>query len=122
MKFFRQTIALLIAALALAGCAGTNVAPSGYINAADFRTCLLTLGKGGVGSINASAITALKDGQKRLGVAARRSTLDSPAKIEKAIARDISANCSLIIGVGEAFVEPLMEQAKYHRSRNFALL
>ena len=122
MKFFRQTIALLIAALALAGCAGTNVAPSGYINAADFRTCLLTLGKGGVGSINASAITALRDGQKRLGVAARRSTLDSPAKIEKAIARDISANCSLIIGVGEAFVEPLMEQAKYHRSRHFALL
>lgn len=48
--------------------------------------------------------------------------VDSPEKIEKAIARDISINCSLIIGVGEAFVEPLMNQAKYHRARHFALL
>lgn len=98
------------------------MAPTGYINAADFRTCLLTLGKGETGSINSSAISALNDGKKRLGVAAHRSMVDSPEKIEEAIARDISINCSLIIGVGEAFVEPLMNQAKYHRARHFALL
>lgn len=122
MRFLRQAIALFVATLTLAGCAGTNVAPTGYINAADFRTCLLTLGKGETGSINSSAISALNDGKKRLGVAAHRNMVDSPEKIEKAIARDISINCSLIIGVGEAFVEPLMNQAKYHRARHFALL
>lgn len=122
MRLARALLSALGITLALAGCAGTNVAPSGYINAADFRTCLLTLGKGEVGSINASAVAALNDGKKRLGVAALHNTLDSPAKIEKAIAGDISANCSLIIGVGEAFVEPLMKQAKYHRARHFALL
>ncbi len=122
MRLARALITALGVTLALAGCAGTNVAPTGYINAADFRTCLLTLGKGEAGSINASAVSALNDGKKRLGVATRHRTLDSPAKIEKAITGDISANCSLIIGVGEAFVEPLMKQAKYHRARHFALL
>ncbi|WP_122820431.1 BMP family lipoprotein [Varibaculum vaginae] len=122
MKLLGQAIVLLVSALVLAGCAGTNVAPAGYINAADFRTCLLTMGKGEAGSINASAISALNDGKKRLGVAEHRRTVESPAKIDKAIAHDISINCSLIIGVGEAFVEPLMEQAKYHRARHFALL
>ena len=122
MKLWRQLGAALALSLSLSACAGTNVAPAGYINAADFRTCLLTLGEGGTGSINAKAITALEDGKKRLGVASRRTSLDSPKKIETAIARDISANCSLIIGVGEAFVQPLMEQAKYHRARHFALL
>ena len=122
MKLWRQLGVALALALSLSACAGTNVAPAGYINAADFRTCLLTLGKGGAGSINANAITALNDGKKRLGVASRRTNVDSASQIETAIARDISANCSLIIGVGEAFVEPLMEQAKYHRARHFALL
>lgn len=122
MKLWRQLGAALAVSLSLSACAGTNVAPAGYINAADFRTCLLTLGEGGTGSITDKAITALEDGKKRLGVASRRTSLDSPEKIEKAIARDISANCSLIIGVGEAFVQPLMEQAKYHRARHFALL
>lgn len=122
MKLWRQLGAALAVSLSLSACAGTNVAPTGYINAADFRTCLLTLGEGGTGSINDKAITALEDGKKRLGVASRHTSLDSPKEIEKAIARDISANCSLIIGVGEAFVKPLMEQAKYHRARHFALL
>ena len=122
MKLWRRLGVALALSLSLSACAGTNVAPAGYINAADFRTCLLTLGKGGAGSINANAVTALNDGKKRLGVASRRTNVDSAAQIEKAIARDISVNCSLIIGVGEAFVEPLMEQAKYHRARHFALL
>lgn len=122
MKLWRQLGAALAVSLSLSACAGTNVAPAGYINAADFRTCLLTLGEGGTGSIIDKAITALEDGKKRLGVASRRTSLDSPKEIEKAIARDISANCSLIIGVGEAFVQPLTEQAKYHRARHFALL
>lgn len=122
MKLWRQLGAALAVSLSLSACAGTNVAPTGYINAADFRTCLLTLGEGGTGSINDKAITALEDGKKRLGVASRHTSLDSPKEIEKAIARDISANCSLIIGVGEAFVQPLTEQAKYHRARHFALL
>ena len=122
MKLWRRLGIAAAVSLSLSACAGTNVAPAGYINAADFRTCLLTLGKGGAGSINANAITALNDGKKRLGVASRRTNVDSASQIETAIARDISANCSLIIGVGEAFVEPLMEQAKYHRARHFALL
>ena len=122
MKLWRRLGIAVAVSLSLSACAGTNVAPAGYINAADFRTCLLTLGKGEAGSINANAVTALNDGKKRLGVASRRTGIDSAAKIEKAIARDISANCSLIIGVGDAFLEPLMEQAKYHRSRHFALL
>ena len=122
MKLWRRLGIAVAVSLSLSACAGTNVAPAGYINAADFRTCLLTLGKGEAGSINANAVTALNDGKKRLGVASRRTSIDSAAKIEKAIARDISANCSLIIGVGDAFLEPLMEQAKYHRSRHFALL
>ncbi len=78
MRLERALLSALGITLALAGCAGTNVAPTGYINAADFRTCLLTLGKGEVGSINASAVAALNDGKKRLGVAALHNTPDSP--------------------------------------------
>lgn len=122
MRWRRRLLATVGLTFALAGCAGTNVAPAGYINPEDFLTCLLTLGKGESGSINAGAIAALEDGKKRLGVASRHSTVASSEKIDKAIASDISANCSLIVGVGEAFVEPLMEQAKYHRARHFALL
>lgn len=122
MKTLRRLLASFCAGLALAGCAGTNVAPSGYTNAADFRTCLLTVGKGELGSINEGAIKALEDGKKRLGVAVRTDTVKSADKIEEAINRDISANCSLIVGVGEAFVSQVMKQSKYHRSRHFALV
>ena len=122
MKTLRRLLASFFAGLALAGCAGTNVAPSGYTNAADFRTCLLTVGKGELGSINEGALKALEDGKKRLGVAVRADTVKSADKIEEAIKRDISANCSLIVGVGEAFVSQVMNQSKYHRSRHFALL
>ena len=122
MKTLRRLLASFFCWISLAGCAGTNVAPSGYTNAADFRTCLLTVGKGELGSINEGALKALEDGKKRLGVAVRADTVKSADKIEEAIKRDISANCSLIVGVGEAFVSQVMNQSKYHRSRHFALL
>lgn len=63
MKLWRRLGIAVAVSLSLSACAGTNVAPAGYINAADFRTCLLTLGKGEAGSINANAVTALNDGK-----------------------------------------------------------
>lgn len=118
VKITSVTLSCIVALLA--GCAGTNVAPSGSNNAADFKACML-MGSVEESASNQLADQALEDVKKRLGITVLKEQVSADQQLHQAIAAQISQNCNVIIGVGDQFVSAMQSEAKYHRDRQFAV-